>query len=510
MNKPIGQQSLEFDNFLDGVSFRISNRDLTPEKRKERRLNADISRRHFCQTYFPQIFSIADSALHSHIDNLETGMHNISAFRKAGKTARVVIGHVVKDLVDGVGGVVNVNARTIDLAKKRCAAITRIIKRNKLLLYDYDVRFTKESEEWTIVNDTHLVAGSVQTGLRNILDDDFKRIKKAVNDDLTDKQSGKRDKEKAMDFLEYEVAGQLEENGLAINLFNDTEPDSPGVLMREKYPDSSFVFPALANAAGEPDMAGESTWPEYRTTAEWSEFFADKPYIVIMGDYQCMPLKDGKNFNLDWIKFINISHLQIIASISACDPAFGQSPLSCYKALVTLGAVSNNEMTVLDIYLRREKYEQMFDYLDAARSRFPNWKVLFFEDDFKQWALAEPYYQKWCEKRKKTLPIIRHNTKELKTANFGSDKDSRILNLVLPHQLGTISYNSQIERSRDFELYKAQYVGFGADKEKKDGLDALATAYIMLPRWIEKGCFKPLAVRETAERTSFWGRWLRK
>src|SRR3972149_841238 len=39
---------------------------------------------------------------------------------------------------------------------------------------------------------------------------------------------------------------------------------------------------------------------------------------------------------------------------------------------------------------------------------------------------------------------------------------------------------------------KSQYIGFGASKEKLDGLDATATAFIMLPRWIERGSFKPL------------------
>jgi hypothetical protein len=255
-------------------------------------------------------------------------------------------------------------------------------------------------------------------------------------------------------------------------------------------------------------MAGESTWPEYRTTAQWNEFFGEKPYIVVMGDYQCSPLRDGNNFKLEWLRFAKPDG--IIASLTACDPAFGTSPQACYKSLITIGAKADGSMVVLDVYLRRDDYESMFDYIAAHRTLWPNWKVLLFEDDFRQWALAESYYQRWSESRKMTLPIIRHSTKELKTANFGTDKDSRILNLVMPHQQGTLVYNQDIERSRDFEIFKAQYVGFGADKEKKDGLDAEATAYIMLPRWIEKGSFKPLAVRETADRSHFWGRWLRR
>lgn len=493
------QKNQDFDQFLSGVLLSVRETDLTPNKRAQRRKLADADDAQFCRIYFPKIFSLPDNALHRYVDDLESGVHFISGFRESGKSARTYLGKAIKRLALGKGGIISINARTQDLAKRRCGSLLRIIHKNRLLQYDYEIKITKESEEYSIINSTHMVAGSVQVGLRNLLDDEFSRIDLALNDDLTDKQSGKRDKEKAVDFIEYEVKGQLKKDGLSISLFNDTEPDSPGVTFRELYPDNAFVFPALNDY-------GESNWPQYRSTRDWIDFQKTIPYIVWMGDFQCQPIRDGKNFDLDWLKFVQIKKNNIIASISACDPSHGQSPHACFKAVVTLGYVSPSEIDVLDIYLRKEPYTQMFNYVNANRKKWPHWKTLFFEDDFNQWALAQPYYQTWSQKNKSTIPIIRHSAKELKTKEFGSDKDSRILNLVMPHQTGIIVYNIDIKSNTDFDIYKSQFVGYGADKEKKDGLDAMATAWIMLPRWIEHGSFKTLKDRAFGGKSGFFRR----
>ena len=161
-----------------------------------------------------------------------------------------------------------------------------------------------------------------------------------------------------------------------------------------------------------------------------------------------------------------------------------------------MGITDKQQSVLLDMYLRKEDYSLVFDYIDSLRERMPQWKVALFENDFNQWFIAQPYYQDWSEKRSKYLPIVEFSSKSLKTGNYGSDKESRIMNLVHPYQTGTLVHNQDIVKSSDFKRYRAQYISFGTNKEKLDGLDAAATAFIMVRRYIESGNFKPLAERK--------------
>ena len=480
------RQNEDLNSFLDTLLFNVRHTEMTPEKRKERRELADKSDLDFAQIYFPNIFTLPYNDLHRHIASLKEGMYTIDGHRESGKSAAAYVMKAIKPLAEGSGGIVNINCKNQDDgSEERTAALVRLIKRNKLLNYDYDIKIVQDLKGYYIINDTHLVAGSVRKGLRNILDDDFQRIKIAINDDLTDKQSGEVDKRKAVDFIEYEVRGQLQKDGLSITLGNATDPDSPIVVLRTNHPETHFSFPAL-------NEKGKSNWPEYRTKEDWNEFSVSIPWAVWQGDYMSVPCQMGGNFDPDWIRFVNFNLIKIICSISACDPGYGKSPQACFKSVSTLSYVSSNEIVMTDIYVRREAYELMFDYVYNLKDRIPNWKILLFENDFSQWTLAEPYYKSWSARTKKTIAIFKHFSKNLGTKDFGTDKESRILNLVHPHQSGVFAYVESLKGSHDFDLYKSQYIGFGASKEKLDGLDATATAFIMLPRWIERGSFKPL------------------
>lgn len=496
----LDQMDDAFELFLDNVLVEVTTTDLTPEKRLERRRNADKSDLEFCRIYFPQIFNLAWNDLHKAIAKMQSGMWTISGFRKCGKSAFTYIAKAVKPLCLNVGGIININCRTKEnLADERTAALKRLIFRNRLLLYDYAPVLEQDLKGHYIIGKTHLIAGSVKTGLRNLVDDEFKRIRVAINDDLYNKDTvtSEYDNGKVVDFIESEVSGQLEEDGLSITMGNSISETCPIVQLKARNPEKHFSLPAL-------DDNGKSTWPQYKSAEQWEEFRLNMPWDIWLGEYMDKPSVKGEVFQPEMINPVNVNLLQILASISACDPSIGVSPAACDKAVATVGITSQQEVIVQDIYIRKEPYPLLFDYVQALRGLIPNWKCLLFENDFSQWSFAEPYYRDWMKTRKATLPIVTHLSSQLKTVERGADKESRILNLVHPHQTNMLRYSNKILLTKDFEKLRSQLLAFGKDKGKLDGIDALATAYIMIFRYLERGNFKPLKERKFFNPEKSW------
>ena len=77
------------------------------------------------------------------------------------------------------------------------------------------------------------------------------------------------------------------------------------------------------------------------------------------------------------------------------------------------------------------------------------------------------------------------------------------MNLVFPHQIGMFLYDEKIMRGADWDEYRRQYLGFGKANQKLDGLDATASAYILIFRYMESGKFKPLKERLFEKRKWF-------
>jgi hypothetical protein len=485
-DRQIESLNQQFDSFINALLFDVSESDLTPQKRRERRALADKDDLEFARIYFPQIFSLPWNAAHLWVADLVSGKYTLSGFRKSGKSAIVYITKAIKPIALGVGGIININASTMDISDERTASLKRLIVRNPLLCYDYDIDVQQDLKGMYIINNTYMIAGSKSTGLRNLVDDNFKRIRYQINDDLYDKNSVTSDLDngRVVEFVESEAWGQLEDDALSITMGNEISAACPIVQLREKYPQNHFAIPAL-------DEHNHSTWPEYRTDEEWDDFSKTIPWDVWLGEYLNRPAVKGENFGPDMIRHININLIKIVASITVCDPSHGKSPEACFKGLATLGATSSREAVALDIWLRKESYSALFDYVDVLWRRTPAWKTLLFENDFAQWDMAEPYYKTWCERNKKTLPIICHYSRSLKTEHRGSDKDSRILNLVHPHQTGSFFYSELLKGSKDFERYLQQLYGHGKSKDKLDGPDAMASAYIMIWSYIETGSFTP-------------------
>ena len=491
------RQDEQFEDFLNKISFEQTETDLTPEFRAKRRSLADSDDFQFCKIYFPQIFTDEWNALHRHIKSLRKGNHKVSGSRYFGKSAFTFITKLIKPIAIGGVGLTGLAMRTQDDAYERGDALMRLMKRNPKLCYDYDIQFQQDRKGYWIVNNKTFVGVGVKEGLRNFLDENFKRFEVLILDDLFNRTtvSSEKDNEKVYNFVVYEVYGQMDPQGLSIWLFNIIVDNSPGDMAAKEDPEHSFNLPALSDD-------DKTNWPE--SSIYTTEYLHAKrsamPLEVWMGDWMNQPIQLGEIFDPSWIRGININRIKIVTSLSAIDPSFGKSPSACYKGIITLGLTDKNIPIILDVYLRKEDYEQVFDYVDNIRLNTPAWKVLLFENDFSQWQIADPYYSSWSEKRKKRLPIFTITTAALKTEHYGSDKEGRIMNLVYPHQSGRLLYNEAIMDNADFKLYRSQLLSFGKSKQKLDGPDAAATAFIMIERYKQAGSFKSSGSRKSKDK----------
>lgn len=482
---------LQLSRMMRGLS---SDSRFTPSE-KEKRLNTvKNDELAFAKIYFPQIFSEPWNDIHRHIAKLEMGKFTVSGARRFGKSAFTYIAKVVKTIVEGKReGVINISLRTLYNARERTSSIVSLIIKNKLLCYDYDVNISQNKKEHYIINGIHLVASGVQTGLRAILDENFNRFILSVNDDLYNVYTvySENDNKKVYDFITSEVYGQMEEDGLCITLGNSITADCPIRLLADEYPDKHFSLPAT-------DENGSSNWQGHSlfTNRFWELKRKEIPHEVWMGEYMDKPVERGEVFDLNWIIYSRVNFESITAVITVIDPGYGESPTACRKGVVTLAALKSGELMVLDIYLRNDSYPEVFDYVNRIRTKFPKWKSFLFENDFNQWQICKPYYENWCKENNNSLPVMHFTAKELKTEFFAADKESRVLNLVYPHQNGEILYNEELTGKQDFKEFRGQFTGFGKKGIKVDGLDALASAYILIKRYKANSNFKTLKKRE--------------
>jgi len=499
-NIDIKKQEDALNELLRTIDFEDTNPELNPESSKARRELADKDDLQFAKIYFPQIFNEPFNELHLHIASLKSGNYTVSGSRRFGKSTFTYITKVIKPICLGFGKIINISMRTKELALARSYFLVRLLKRNRMLMYDYKINIQRDKIGNYLINDTSFVANSVEVGLRTILDENFNRIGISINDDLYNKNSvrSQNDNEKVFDYITSEVYGQMENDGLSITLGNSISENCPIIMLKEDNPDNHFSLPAL-NEKGETNWPGHSVY----TTPYLVTQSKTIPFDVWQGEYMDQPLVKGEIFNIEWLRFNRIAKDDIITSITVIDPSTGQSPSACDKGIVTLGLTRNGDCRVIDIYIRKEGYNSVFDYISRISVRSPGWKGLLFENDFNQFFVAKPYYDRWKSNSNKTIPIIHFSAKDLKSEFYASDKESRILNLVLPHQTGELTYNEDIKNTSDFKKFRAQYISFGKNKTKLDGLDALASAYILIQRYTNQGTFKSLADRVFKSRSLF-------
>lgn len=485
----------QFEAFLKRAVTKTKETDLTEEKRKERRARCDNDDLEFCREYFPEIFHEPWNKIHLHLNSLTSGEHGISGSRFFGKTTFGIFAKAVKRICLGGIGLIGLALRNEEDSKERTSLIVRKIRRNKKLCYDYSINFQQSLKGHYIINNKTLVSLGMREGLRNWFDENMERFELIICDDLFNRQTvgSEKDNEKVYNFVTSECSGQLKPGGLLLWFFNFITPTSPGSKYAEKNPVNHFNLPALNDQE-------ETNWPGSRWTTEALKLKMNLiPLEVWLGDWMNKPVLLGDIFKPEWLRPVNLNHHNIIACIAAVDPSFGKSIEACLKGAVVMGRTDKGKNIILDLYGRKESFTMLFDWLNECRSYYPGFRAIFWEDDFAQWTIAMSYYKDWNTPNKKALPIIPYSSKSLKTENYGSDKIGRIMNLVHPHQTGEILINEAITNSFDYKTYANQYISFGKAKEKLDILDAEATAYIMLPSYVETGGFKSLKERRYAK-----------
>jgi hypothetical protein len=480
-----------FESFLKRVTTQAKETDLTEEKRKERRARCDNDDFEFCHEYFPEIFNEPWNPIHHHIKNLTEGEYGVSGCRLFGKTTFGIFAKIVKKICLGGTGLIGLALRNEKDSKERTALIAKKIRRNKKLVYDYSINFQQMKKGFYIINDKSFVSLGMREGLRNWVDDNMKRFELIVCDDLFNRQTvgSELDNEKVYNFVTSECSGQLEPGGLLLWFYNFITPSSPGSRFTEANPEKNFNLPAW-------NEQEQTNWPGSRWTTEALRLKKKAiPLDVWLGDWMNQPVLLGDIFDPKWLRPVNMNLINIMVTIAAVDPSFGKSIEACLKGAVIMGRSDKGKDMILDVYGRKESFDLLFDWLHEARSSFPGFRVVLWENDFAQWTIAAPYYKDWCASTKHVLPIVPYSSKSLKTENYGSDKMGRIMNLVHPHQTGEIIINEAIIKSDDYKVYQNQYISFGKATEKLDCLDAEATAYIMLPAYINIGQIKSLKDR---------------
>lgn len=486
----INRLDRRFDELVNSIKFKHVKSEFTPELRSKRRALADSDDFEFCKIYFSQIFSDSWNKMHRSIRDVKKGIHTRSGSRFFGKTAFTYVAKIIKPLCLGGSGLIGLGMRTQPVAAGKSEGIIRLIKENELLKYDYDIKFQRDKIGDYLINNKSFITFGFREGLRNFFDYKFMRFDVIILDDLFNAQSvgGEVDK-KITTFVESECTGQLNDDGLLVWLFNYVSVESAGYKYAKEHPKNHFNLPAL-------NEKRETNWPKSRwTTAKLRKKEKELAYDVWMGDWMNDPLLRGEEFDLDWLKTINIKTVTVLATISFVDPSHGSSPQACYKSIITLSYTDSKKYIIEDIYIRKDPYSTFFDYAYHLSRIFPKWKVLMFENDFAQWNVANPYFKMWKENKKSSIAIQMFNSKDLSTDTYGADKESRIRNLILPISTGEIILSDAVTGSKDYLLWKSQYVGFGKAKGKLDGLDATASGYILFQRYFATGTFKQLKAR---------------
>lgn len=480
----------------------VTDESLTPVERAKRIKNCENDDLLFAKTYYPKIFSEPWNDIHYFLADLRKGKYTISGARRFGKSAFSYVTKVIKPIVMGNReGVINVSLRTLYFARERVASIVNLMLKNKLLMYDYPIEITQNRKGHYIINGIHLIGTGVHNGLRAVLDENFNRFIVSINDDLYNVQTvySERDNKKVYDFITSEVYGQMEEDGLCITLGNSITADCPIRLLKQDNPENHFSLPAT-NENGITNWKGHSLF----TDEFWLTKQKEIPHEVWMGEYMDSPVERGEVFDSAWIKFEHVNEEKIRAAITVIDPGYGESPSACRKGIITLGLLDSGKLAVLDILLTNEDYPRVFGYVNQVHKTIPSWKIFMFENDFNQWHIAKPYYEMWCNQFCTSLPLMHFTAKDLKTEFFASDKESRILNLVYPHQTGELVYSAEFKGDKNFDEFKAQYTGFGKAGVKVDGLDALASAFILINRYKQNNNFKSLKKRAFNSQEQKW------
>ncbi len=498
-----------FEDRLTRFISSVTESDLTPEKRAERRDRCDANPMEFAKEYFGKLFELPFNAVHDWIADKKVGKFHAEASRYYGKSAFSYICIIIMPLVlgrdNGIRGIVNLNSLKLQIADFLAMGIVNSIKRNKKLLYDYEVRFDRDKTGYWIINGIPFLTGSYRTGLRSVHDEDMIRVTWQLNDDMYgfEEAASPDTCDKITNWIMDEAWGQLDQQVpvLSMTLGNAINERTPISQLAQKFPHNHFKLPAcidpVTREAREPEDGGISSWPEFRTTEEWIEFKNNCDPAVWSGQYQCEPMVHGNILQKEWLRPVNINTMKIVATMALCDPARGESLHACYKAFGVGSLTDKDQLIIRDLWIRRDSLWSLFDYAYKSKEVY-GFNSFQWEDDFSQWLYAEREYRDWRSQTGKTLNIVPFLASDLATDNHSAQKFDRIMNTVLPFKRGEIMFEENVMKTRDYQELVKQYLAFKPDVAKKvrlDGLDMLASLFILIFRYRQIGSFRAVKKR---------------
>ena len=168
------------------------------------------------------------------------------------------------------------------------------------------------------------------------------------------------------------------------------------------------------------------------------------------------------------------------ALVCYTDPSWKDTKSSDYKACVLLGA-ARSRLDVLRIWCRQANTLAMVQTLYDWWEEVPEARY-YIEAGMNQDLLVRPAFEQEADRRGRHMPI-RYDTKPKQ------NKVARIENIEPYFKSGLIAFDKSLQKTKDFETFKDQLLGFPFGHD--DGPDALQGAIKYAQQASRSSAFKP-------------------
>jgi len=246
----------------------------------------------------------------------------------------------------------------------------------------------------------------------------------------------------------------------------------------DKFKKSKYWHYSRVNAL---DSKGRPSWPENYSKDHY-ERIKERDYISFEQEYMNNPMRKGKIFKKEWIRFTKIKPLnQYSAIISYTDPSFKDTKFSDFKATVEVGLLQSGntyEFHIIDVFNRQCTVLEMISYQFERYNQYAHQGIslsMYLEANMLQDYLFKDYNEEGA-KRWQFLPIVPDTRKK-------PQKFSRILSIAPFFQRGVVYFNEKIKDNTDCESAIDHLLAFEEGSGAPDDWpDAVEGALFLLNR----------------------------
>ena len=240
----------------------------------------------------------------------------------------------------------------------------------------------------------------------------------------------------------------------------------------EQNPDFRVMKVCALNKKGDPE------WKEKYSKADIEGMIKTLGFRSAQKELFHNPITEGSVFKNDWIRYkesLPLSKYEYI--VSYCDPSFKNSPISDFKAVLTVGK-TGQEFHILNTFVRKcsvsELVRYWYDYHESLRGR--SIVDYFMETNFIQDLILEEFIREGRQ-RGYQLPLRRDGRKK-------PDKFARIEALSPFFENGFVFISRDIKDTEDTRLFIDQLLSFEKGSQAHDDApDALeGSVYILNQR----------------------------